>query len=122
MKPFDAAWQLLKANPSWMRRDANKGRIHTETLPNPFDSNYQEQIKQLEEQREEQRELEGKALDNYANAMLQMRNLYPLRSFGDKLKMPKLPIMQEWAKPSYEENEENQPPVIDKEYEKYYSQ
>jgi len=44
MKPFDLAWQLLKANPSWMRRDANKGRIHTDDLPNPFNPNYQEQL------------------------------------------------------------------------------
>lgn len=116
-QPMDLAWQLLKANPSWMRRDANKGRIHTDILPNPFEPNYQEQIKQLEEQREKQRELEGRALDNYANAMQQMLTLYPQRGLALKLKTPKLP-----TEASYEENEENQPPVIDKEYEKYYSQ
>lgn len=112
MKPFDLAWQLLKANPSWMRRDANKGRIHTDPLPNPFDPNYQEQIKRLEEQRE----LEGRALDNYANAMLQMRTLYPQRGLAHKLKMPKLP-----TEASYEENEENQPPAIDTNYQRFYS-
>lgn len=51
MKPFDLAWQLLKANPSWMRRDANKGRIHTNDLPNPFDPNYQEQLIEEEQRR-----------------------------------------------------------------------
>ena len=44
MNPFENAWQLLKANPSWMRRDANKGRIHTGNLLNPFDPNYKEQL------------------------------------------------------------------------------
>tara|TARA_Y100000004_G_scaffold99480_1_gene111421 strand:+ start:660 stop:1283 length:624 start_codon:yes stop_codon:yes gene_type:complete len=110
-QPMDLAWQLLKANPSWMRRDANKGRIHTEILPNPFDPNYQEQIKQ----RENQRKLKRRALDNYGNAMQQMLTLYPQRGLAQK--MPKLP-----TEASYEENEENQPPVIDEEYEKYYSQ
>lgn len=46
MSPFENAWQLLKANPSWMRRDANKGRIHTDNLLNPFDPNYQEQMQE----------------------------------------------------------------------------
>ncbi len=51
MNPFENAWQLLKANPSWMRSDANKGRIHTGNLPNPFDPNYREQ-RQDEAQRQ----------------------------------------------------------------------
>ena len=56
MKPFDLAWHLLKANPSWMRRDANKGRIHTDPLPNPFDPNYQEQLKEEEQRRNAENE------------------------------------------------------------------
>ena len=111
MNPFENAWQLLKANPSWMRRDANKGRIHTDNLPNPFDANYQEQLEEEKEQKEKkmrQTELRTKAIENLLNARRQMY-----------IKNPN--IRQAPAFPS-EIPEENTPPTLDKEYEKYYSQ
>tara|TARA_R100001510_G_C7552698_1_gene135849 strand:+ start:145 stop:585 length:441 start_codon:yes stop_codon:yes gene_type:complete len=68
MKPFDLAWQLLKANPSWMRRDANKGRIHTDDLPNPFNPNYQEQL--IEEK--QKRNAEDEAMER-GNELIRQR-------------------------------------------------
>ena len=111
MNPFEKAWRILKANPSWMREDRNKGRMHTGILPNPFDANYQEQLEEEKRQRAKtmrQKELGTKATDNLLNARRQML-----------IKNPN--IRQAPAFPS-EIPEENPPPTLDKEYEKYYSQ
>ena len=119
MNPFDVAWQLLKANPSWMRSDYNRyinqaiaeGRYGKEILPNPFDPNYQEELEEQKRQRAKkmrQNELRIKATDNLLNARRQMY-----------MKNPN--IREAPAFPS-EIPEEYTPPTLDEEYEKYYSQ
>lgn len=140
MKPFDLAWQLLKANPSWMRRDANKGRIHTNDLPNPFDPNYQEQL--IEE--EQRRNAEDEAIER-GNELLRQRifaayeNRNKEASNNQTVGLDKIPTTQKYNQPpsqwydsfidrqfealmrEREKPPEAMPTTLDTNYQRFYS-
>ena len=140
MKPFDLAWRMLKANPSWMRRDANKGRIHTETLPNPFDPNYQEQL--IEQ--EQRRNAEDEAIER-GNEMIRQRRIAALenrihdRLFNQTVGLDRVPTPQIYNQPpshwydsiidrkfdelmrEKEKPPEAMPTTLDTNYQRFYS-
>jgi len=137
MKPFDLAWQLLKANPSWMRRDANKGRIHTDNLLNPFKPNYQEQLIEEKQRRNAEDEamkrrnelirqnyftaLENRDYDRLNNQTVGIDKIPTTQKFGQRPLPSSIidrqfeALMQEREKPP-----EAMPTTLDTNYQRFY--
>ena len=127
MKPFDLAWQLLKANPSWMRRDTHMGKPHTDNLPNPFDPNYQQQL--IAE--EQKMNAIDEAIERYNKiAQQKMIAAYKNRDYeasnNQTVGLDKIPTTQLYGQRPLphsiiEEPSEPMPTTLDTNYQRFYS-